>query len=111
MRHPDGRRAIFLGDLVDRGPKIPATVTLVRQMVARGQALCVLGNHDVKLARYLHGKKVQVSHGLAESIAQIEALPEEERAPWRRDYLCRLPTTSSRIMCSRAAISSRRMRA
>ena len=87
MRHPDGRRAIFLGDLVDRGPKIPATVTLVRQMVATGQALCVPGNHDVKLARYLHGKKVQVSHGLAESIAQIEALPEEERASWRRDYL------------------------
>ncbi len=87
MRHPDGRRVIFLGDLVDRGPKIVATVTLARRMVAAGQALCVTGNHDVKLARYAQGRNVQISHGLAESIAQIEALPDDERASWRRDYL------------------------
>ena len=89
MRHPDGRRVIFVGDLVDRGPKIVETVNLARRMVAAGQALCVPGNHDVKLARYLKGKskKMQISHGLAESIAQIEALPEAERASWRRDYL------------------------
>jgi protein phosphatase len=89
MRHPDGRRAIFVGDLVDRGPKVVETVNLARRMVAAGQALCVPGNHDVKLARYLKGKskKMQISHGLAESIAQIEALPEAERASWRRDYL------------------------
>jgi protein phosphatase len=89
MRHPDGRRVIFVGDLVDRGPKVVATVTLARRMVTAGQALCVPGNHDVKLARYLKGKskKMQINHGLAESIAQIEALPEAERASWRRDYL------------------------
>jgi protein phosphatase len=89
MRHPDGRRIIFVGDLVDRGPKVIETVKLARRMVAAGQALCVPGNHDVKLARYLKGKskKMQISHGLAESIAQIEALPEAERASWRRDYL------------------------
>ncbi|HKW20169.1 MAG TPA: polynucleotide kinase-phosphatase [Ktedonobacterales bacterium] len=89
MRHPDGRRVIFVGDLVDRGPKVVETVTLARRMVAAGQALCVPGNHDVKLARYLKGKskKMQINHGLAETIAQIEALSEAERASWRRDYL------------------------
>lgn len=87
MRHHGGRRVIFLGDLVDRGPKIVETVTLVRRMVATGQALCVPGNHDVKLTRYVQGKNVQISHGLAESIAQIEALPDDEQVAWRRDYL------------------------
>ena len=87
IRHPDGRRVVFLGDLVDRGPKIVETVNLVQRMVEAGQALCVPGNHDIKLARYLRGKNVQISHGLAESIAQIEALPEEERTSWRNAYL------------------------
>jgi protein phosphatase len=87
MRHPDGRRAILLGDLVDRGPKIVETVNLARRMIATGQALCVPGNHDIKLQRFLKGQRVQVNHGLAESIAQIEALPVDEQARWRRDYV------------------------
>jgi protein phosphatase len=86
MRHPDGRRAIFLGDLVDRGPKIIETVTLVRRMVEGGQAFCTPGNHDIKLSRKLAGRNVQITHGLADSLAQIDALPAEERAQWTRDY-------------------------
>ncbi len=64
--HPEGRKAVFLGDLVDRGPRILDTVRLVRNMVARGSALCVPGNHDMKLMRKLRGKDVQITHGLAE---------------------------------------------
>ncbi len=86
-RHPEGRRAVFVGDLVDRGPKVVETVTLVKRMTLAGQAFCVPGNHDDKLLRRLRGKQVQVSHGLAESIAQIEMLPEEQRATWIRDYV------------------------
>lgn len=86
MRHPDGRRAILLGDLVDRGPKVVETVDLIRRMVDGGQAFCVPGNHDVKLSRKLAGRQVRVSHGLAESLAQIEALPTAERERWVRDY-------------------------
>jgi hypothetical protein len=44
-RHPD-RAAIFVGDLIDRGPKQLATVDLVRSMVEAGTARCVLGNHE-----------------------------------------------------------------
>ncbi len=69
---PPSRKAIFLGDLVDRGPKIPQVLKLVMDMVAAGTALCIPGNHDVKLMRALNGKKVQVSHGLAQTLAQLE---------------------------------------
>jgi diadenosine tetraphosphatase ApaH/serine/threonine PP2A family protein phosphatase len=86
MRHPQGRRAIFVGDLVDRGPKIVESVTLVRRMAGAGQALCVPGNHDNKLLRYLRGNPVTINHGLDASIAQIEALPEAERAQWIAGY-------------------------
>ena len=48
-RHPLGRKAIFLGDLVDRGPQVMDTVRIVRNMVSAGNAMCVAGNHDVKL--------------------------------------------------------------
>lgn len=71
------RRLVFLGDLVDRGPKTPAVLRLVMQLAASGHAVCVPGNHDVKLVRALQGKKVQVSHGLAESLEQLSKEPAE----------------------------------
>jgi protein phosphatase len=71
-RHPDGRKLVFLGDLVDRGPDTPGVLKLAMATVARGDALCVPGNHDVKLMRKLRGRDVQVTHGLAESLAQLE---------------------------------------
>lgn len=86
MRHPQGRRAVFVGDLVDRGPKIVESVTLARSMVEAGQAFCVPGNHDNKLMRYLLGRNVVINHGLDASIAQVEALPEPARADWIAAY-------------------------
>jgi polynucleotide kinase-phosphatase len=76
--HPD-RRAVFVGDLVDRGPDTPGVLRLVMGMVTAGDALCVPGNHESKLLRALRGRNVQVSHGLAESLAQLEAEPAELR--------------------------------
>ncbi|WP_037914113.1 polynucleotide kinase-phosphatase [Actinacidiphila yeochonensis] len=70
--HPAGRTAVFLGDLVDRGPDSPAVLRRVMGMVAAGSALCVSGNHENKLGRYLKGRKVQISHGLAETVEQLE---------------------------------------
>ncbi len=71
VTHPEGRKVVFLGDLVDRGPDTPNVLRLVMDMVASGNALCVPGNHDMKLMRKLKGQNVQVSYGLAESLAQI----------------------------------------
>jgi len=76
---PQGRRAIFLGDLVDRGPNVPGVLRLVMSMAAAGSALCVPGNHDMKLFRALKGKNVQITHGLAESLQQLEAESPEFR--------------------------------
>jgi len=78
--HPEGRTAVFVGDLVDRGPDTPGVLRLVMGMVAAGTALCVSGNHEAKLVRALRGAKVKVSHGLAESLAQLAAEPESFRA-------------------------------
>ncbi len=69
---PDGRKAVFVGDLVDRGPRITDVLRLVMGMVKAGTAFCVPGNHDVKLMRKLRGKDVKISHGLADSLAQLE---------------------------------------
>jgi polynucleotide kinase-phosphatase len=78
--HPAGRRAIFLGDLVDRGPDTPGVLRLAMGMVRAGHALAVPGNHEDKLVRALRGKKVQTSHGLAESLTQLAAESKEFRA-------------------------------
>ncbi|WP_223651286.1 polynucleotide kinase-phosphatase [Hymenobacter psoromatis] len=72
---PAGRAAIFLGDLVDRGPASPQVLRLVMSMVQSGAALCVPGNHDIKLLRHLSGKKVTANHGLAETLAQLAGEP------------------------------------
>ena len=78
-KHPAGRRVVFLGDLVDRGPDTPGVLELVMNMVADGAAYAVPGNHDTKLLRKLRGKEVRLTHGLAESVAQLEARTPEFR--------------------------------
>ncbi|MBI5591831.1 MAG: polynucleotide kinase-phosphatase [Deltaproteobacteria bacterium] len=75
--HPEGRMMIFLGDIVDRGPAILATLRLVTNMVNSGSALCVPGNHDIKFLRKLNGKDVQITHGLAETMREIDALDKD----------------------------------
>jgi protein phosphatase len=78
--HPAGRRVIFLGDLVDRGPDSPGVLRLAMGMVAAGTALAVPGNHEDKLLRALRGRNVRVSHGLAATLEQLAAEPPEFRA-------------------------------
>ncbi|MER7466984.1 polynucleotide kinase-phosphatase [Streptomyces sp. NPDC097981] len=75
--HPEGRTAVFVGDLVDRGPDSPGVLRRVMDMAKSGNALCVPGNHENKLGRYLKGSKVQQTHGLAETIEQLGHEPEE----------------------------------
>jgi protein phosphatase len=79
VKPPEGRKAIFLGDIVDRGPKIVDVLKLVMSMSNGGLALCVPGNHDIKLMRKLRGKDVQITHGLADSLQQLEKESPEFR--------------------------------
>ncbi|WP_439032872.1 polynucleotide kinase-phosphatase [Gordonia terrae] len=81
--HPDGRRAIFVGDLVDRGPDTPGVLRLVMSMVSAGQAMCVRGNHEEKLLRIVRERTARgaepkvLAHGLAETLSQLADEPEE----------------------------------
>jgi protein phosphatase len=68
---PSGRRAVFVGDFVDRGPGSPDAIRIVMAMTARGQALAVPGNHDVKFLRWLQGHNVRLTHGLDLTAAQF----------------------------------------
>jgi protein phosphatase len=74
---PDGRKAVFLGDLVDRGPRVTDVLRLVMGMVRENTGICVPGNHDIKLHRKLRGKEVKMTHGIVETLAQLEAEPPE----------------------------------
>jgi protein phosphatase len=80
---PAGRRIIFLGDLVDRGPNSPDVLRIVMGMVGAGQAYCVQGNHERKFGRWLEGRKVTIAHGLQQTIDQVEAADRglRERLP------------------------------
>lgn len=77
--HPDGRRPVFLGDVVDRGPDVAGVLRLVMGMVDAGHALMVQGNHEDKLVKALRGAKVQTAHGLAETLVQLEVEGPEFR--------------------------------
>lgn len=81
---PEGRIAVFVGDLVDRGPRSPDVLRIVRHMVESGTALAVVGNHDDKLKRHLSGRDVKATHGLAETIEQLAAEPPEFARDMRR---------------------------
>ena len=76
-RHAAGRRLVFVGDLVDRGPDVAGVLDVVMRTVDGGHALCVPGNHDDKLLRWLRGRRVAVAHGLQQSIDSLAARPRE----------------------------------
>jgi diadenosine tetraphosphatase ApaH/serine/threonine PP2A family protein phosphatase len=88
---PKGRRAVFVGDLVDRGPNSPDVVRIVMAMVARGEALAVIGNHDDRFLRWLKGNDVKLTHGLERTVQQFagesDTFKEETRA-----FLADLPS-------------------
>jgi protein phosphatase len=76
VRTPPGRRLLFVGDLVDRGPDSAGVLELVMDMCAANSAVCVPGNHDAKLLRKLRGRNVQMAHGLEQTWAELN-----ERGP------------------------------
>lgn len=90
-RHPEGRRVVFVGDLVDRGPRIADTLRIGMAMVRAGSALMAPGNHDDKLLRKLEGRTVHVAHGLAETLAELAAAGPEF-AEEVRAFLAGLPS-------------------
>ena len=78
--HPQGRKAVFIGDFCDRGNRNADVLRLVMDMVKNGNAVAVAGNHDVKLLKYLKGKKITQANGIDTTIAEIEAMGDAFKA-------------------------------
>ena len=91
LRHSEQRRLVFLGDLVDRGPRIVDVLHLVMAVTEEGTALCLPGNHDDKLRRKLRGRDVQVKHGLETTLEQLATTSLDFRARVA-DFFERLPS-------------------
>lgn len=105
--HPQGRRVIFLGDLVDRGPDSPGVLRLAMGMVGEGHALAVPGNHEDKLVKALSGRKVTVSHGLETTLAQLAQESEEFRAQvveFSRDLVSHAVLDGGRLVVAHAGL-------
>jgi hypothetical protein len=98
--HPDGRRAVFVGDLCDRGPDSPAVLDLVMDRVRLGLAQCVLGNHELNVLlgapKHGNGWFFDRNHELqsGEFLHSRAATPERRRA-WV-GFLDRLPLALER---------------
>ncbi len=82
FRHPEGRKVVFVGDLVDRGPRSLDCLDLCRQMCEAGVALAVPGNHEAKLLDFFNGKAVKAAHGRETTFAELDALSEADRAAY-----------------------------
>ncbi len=95
FRHPGGRRAVFVGDLVDRGPHVVRAARIVMRMTAAGSAFCVPGNHEITLLGCLHDGTRSLSPGTFRTIRQIGALPAATRRRFLdefEEFLLRLPS-------------------
>ena len=84
MHHSEGRTAVFVGDLVDRGPSSVECLELAIHTVREGSALIVEGNHEARLARALGGGRTSTGHGLEETLEAIAKLKEPRQEALRR---------------------------
>ena len=105
--HPAGRRVVFVGDLVDRGPSSVGVLRLAMGMTAAGHALAVPGNHEAKLVRALDGRNVQATHGLETTLAELaEETPEfrDQVREWCRALVSHLVLDDRRLVVAHAGL-------
>lgn len=105
--HPDGRRVIFVGDLVDRGSATVGVLRLAMGMTNAGHAFSVPGNHEAKLIRALDGRKVQISHGLESTLAELSEEPPEfgiEVREWCRGLVSHLVLDDGKLVVAHAGL-------
>lgn len=105
--HPQGRRAVLVGDLVDRGPDTPGVLRLVMGMERAGHALVVSGNHEAKLVRALSSQNVTVSHGLQDSLDQLAQQPTDfvtQAREWMDGLISHYVLDQGRLVVSHAGL-------
>ena len=106
-RHPEGRRVVFVGDLVDRGPDSVGVLRLAMGMTGAGHALAVPGNHENKLIRALDGRDVRVSHGLETTLAELAGESEDFRREvrdWCYGLVSHLVLDDGRLVVAHAGL-------
>lgn len=86
-RHPEGRKVIFSGDIVDRGPRVIDTIKTVINMVSSGNAYYIPGNHCNKFYRFLNSRRVQVKNGLETSAAEFSKLDKRGADRLKKDFI------------------------
>ena len=74
--HPDGRKAVFVGNYLDRGPQSFGVVQLVRQMCMSGDALAILGNHDSNAIAFSMRRRTNAA-GAYECLSEPEVAHRE----------------------------------
>ena len=89
-RHRAGRRLVFLGDIVDRGPDSPGVVEAVMALVQAGRAQCIIGNHELNilLDRPMHGNGWIIQPNPKESVAEMKSrvVDQKSRTVYRRFF-------------------------
>ncbi len=99
FRHPEGRKVVFLGDYIDRGPEIRRVLQIVRAMIDAGEAQGILGNHEVNALWYHHQDKdgqYLRAHGPGikkQHIASLEQIARPQPNEWKAwlDWMAGLP--------------------
>lgn len=74
--HPDGRMAVFVGDLVDRGPGQVECYRIARSMVEAGSALVTAGNHEFNAVAFHAGLRPDTTKNRAQHGAFLEQVGE-----------------------------------
>jgi hypothetical protein len=99
--HLEGRRLVFVGDLVDRGPGSLSVVQLLKTLVDSGKAQCILGNHELNLIKTQAPKHRHGNHwffGETECMTKeapqrvhFQELANESQRAWISEWLGTLP--------------------
>ena len=91
--HVEGRKLVFTGDLVDRGPDSPAVMNRIIQLVERGVAHCVLGNHELNILRSVHkgGNNWVLDAGKSEGQLAGQLMATEMQASKFIEFINTLP--------------------
>lgn len=85
--HPDGRKAAFVGDCMDRGPASVETIELMFSLQNKRQLIYSPGNHCDKFYRYAKGNQVQLQHGIETTVAELDKFPALERKKFLKRYI------------------------
>lgn len=107
VRHPGGRKLVFLGDYTDRGDENRLVLDIVKKATHMGH-YAIMGNHDYKLMRWLKGANVRVAAGLSKTVEELEPMSAEwkaEMAAWLESLHTHLILDNGSLIVAHAGLS------